>query len=183
MSDSNIPTTETGRKMLASVSPIYGKAYTAKWLFEVMGIEMEEARTYIEELRLQAYPMTATWGLPYWEMRYHIPVDNSLSVENRRQRVMAKRWTYAPMNPKRLEDYVSKLTEMPTVVSELNSEYRFEVTIISENGKMDYGDAVKLIQKAKPSHISFDIALNFISKNQKTFAGGITCTEIIAITT
>ena len=91
----NIPTTETGKRMIASVSPIYDKAYTARWLFEIMGIELEEARTYIEELRYQASPETSTWGLFYWEQRYHIPTDENLPLETRRQKVMSKRWKYA----------------------------------------------------------------------------------------
>ncbi len=155
----SVPTTETGKRMLASVSPIYSKAYTAKWLFEVMGMEMEEARTYIAELRLQAHPKTATWGLFYWEMRYHIPIDNSLPIEDRRQKVMSKRWKYAPMNPARLEEYINRASGRAAVVTEHNDEYRIEVAIDGVGGALEYEKIIELVRTAKPSHIAMQIIL------------------------
>lgn len=155
----SVPTTETGKRMLASVSPIYSKAYTAKWLFEVMGMEMEEARTYIAELRLQAHPKTATWGLFYWEMRYHIPIDNSLPIEDRRQKVMSKRWKYAPMNPARLEEYINRASGRAAVVTEYNDEYRIEVAIDGVGGTLEYEKIIELVRTAKPSHIAMQIIL------------------------
>lgn len=159
MSDINVPTTETGKRMLASVSPIYDHSYVARWLFEVMGIEMEEARQYIEELRLQAHPKTATWGLFYWEMRYHIPIDNSLPIEDRRQKVMSKRWKYAPMNPARLEEYINRASGRAAVVTEYNDEYRIEVAIDGVGGALEYEKIIELVRTAKPSHIAIQIIL------------------------
>lgn len=155
----SVPTTETGKRMLASVSPIYSKAYTAKWLFEVMGMEMEEARTYIAELRLQAHPKTATWGLFYWEMRYHIPIDNSLPIEDRRQKVMSKRWKYAPMNPARMEEYINRASGRTAIVTEYNDEYRIEVAIDGVGGALEYEKIIELVRTVKPSHIAIQIIL------------------------
>jgi hypothetical protein len=159
MSDINVPTTETGKRMLASVSPIYDRSYVARWLFEVMGIEMEEARQYIEELRLQAHPKTATWGLFYWEMRYHIPIDESLPIEDRRQKVMSKRWKYAPMNPARMEEYINRASGRTAIVTEYNDEYRIEITISRDEGVLEYDKIVELVRTAKPSHIAIQIIL------------------------
>jgi len=154
----NIPTTETGKRMIASVSPIYDKAYTARWLFEIMGIELEEARTYIEELRYQASPETSTWGLFYWEQRYHIPTDENLPLETRRQKVMSKRWKYAPMNPARLEQYITQASGRTAEVKEHNDEYRIEI-IINGAGLFEYQKTMELIRRAKPSHIATEIVL------------------------
>ena len=159
MSDINVPTTETGKRMLASVSPIYGKAYTARWLFEVNGMEMEEARTYIAELRLQAHPKTATWGLFYWEMRYHIPTDNDTPIGDRRQKVMSKRWKYAPMSPARLEEYIDRESGRTAVVTEYNDEYRIEIAIDGDGGALEYEKIIELVRTAKPSHIAMQIIL------------------------
>lgn len=159
MSDINVPTTETGKRMLASVSPIYGKAYAARWLFEVNGMEMEEARTYIAELRLQAHPKTATWGLFYWEMRYHIPIDSDTPIGDRRQKVMSKRWKYAPMNPARLEEYIDRASGRTAVVTEYNDEYRIEIAIDGDGGALEYEKIIELVKTAKPSHIAMQIIL------------------------
>lgn len=159
MSDINVPTTETGKRMLASVSPIYGRSYTGRWLFEVMGIEIEEAQTYITELRLQAHPKTATWGLFYWEQRYHIQTDSSLPIEGRRQKIMSMRWKYAPMNPARLEEYINRASGRTAVVTEYNDEYRIEVAIDGVGGVLEYEKIIELTRTAKPSHIAMQIIL------------------------
>ena len=60
----HFPTCETSKRMLARVSPIYERSYVGKWLYQVMGLEMEDARRLFDELRQQAFPETATWHLP-----------------------------------------------------------------------------------------------------------------------
>lgn len=167
----NIPTTETGKRMLASVSPIYSKAYTAKWLFEVMGMEMEEARKYIEELRLQAHPKTATWGLFYWEMRYHIPTDESLPLEERRKKVLSKHWEFAPMNPARLEEYIREATGREAVVTEYNSEYRMEIAVTGYVSAPEYDKINELVRKAKPSHLAVKIILDLSTDPMNFYIG------------
>lgn len=58
----NFPTSPAAKRMIKTVSPIYDKSYVAKWIFQVMGLEIDEAWQFIEELRLQAFPETATVG-------------------------------------------------------------------------------------------------------------------------
>lgn len=154
----NVPTTETGKRMMASVSPVYEEAYTARWLFEVMGIEMEEARKYINELSHQAHPDTATWGLAYWEQRYHIMTDESMPIETRRQRVNSKRWKYAPMNPARLEQYILQVCGRAATVIEHNDEYRMEI-VINGSGVFEYKKIMDMIRRVKPSHIAIEVML------------------------
>ncbi|MEG1562161.1 MAG: putative phage tail protein [Bacteroides sp.] len=155
----NVPTTETGKRMIRSVSPIYDKAYTARWMFEVMGIEMEEARKYVDEFRLQAYPETATWGLIYWEQRYHIRTDERLTLEERRQKVIARRWKYSPMNPNRMETFIKQSCGRDAHVTEYNSEYRFEVAISGDGGVFEYDKFIELLRELKPSHLAMQVIL------------------------
>lgn len=81
----HFPTCETSKRMLARVSPIYERSYVGKWLYQVMGLEMEDARRLFDELRQQAFPETATWGLTYWEQRYGITPNPADDLEARRQ--------------------------------------------------------------------------------------------------
>lgn len=155
----NVPTTETGKRMLRSVSPIYDRAYTARWLFEVMGIEMEEARESVDEFRLQAFPETATWGLFYWEQRYHIRTNESLTLEERRQKVIARRWKYSPMNPARLEMFIKQSCGRDAHVTEYNSEYRFEIAIDGDGGALEYDKYIELLKAMKPSHLTMVVIL------------------------
>ena len=44
-----------GRQNAKNRIPIYDKSYVAKWIFQVMGLEIDEAWKFIEELRFQAF--------------------------------------------------------------------------------------------------------------------------------
>ena len=37
----NFPTSPAAKRMMKTVSPIYDKAYVGKWIFQVMGLEMD----------------------------------------------------------------------------------------------------------------------------------------------
>lgn len=71
------PENRVSQRMISRVSPIYERSYVAKWLYEVMGQEVDDAEIRFSELREQANPETATWALRYWEQRYGIEVDES----------------------------------------------------------------------------------------------------------
>jgi len=150
----NFPTNKIAQKMMKTVSPIYDKAYVAKWLYQVMGVEMEEAWQFFEELRLQAFPETATWGIVYWEQRYHIASDESLTIEERRRRVIIKRSKRKPMNPERMKQLVQDVSGRSAEVTERNDEYVFFVSIFPGESNVDYQALIDAVRIAKPSHLS-----------------------------
>lgn len=177
--DINVPTTAAGKRMLKSVSPIYDRAYTARWLFEVMGLEMEEARKYVEEFRLQAYPETATWGLKYWEQRYHIRTEENLTLEERRQRVIAKRWKFYPMNPARLESFIKDCCGRNSHVTEYNSEYTIEINVDGEGGLINYYQLFLLLRNIIPSHLHLDLNIIYGTATANEHVATGTCSIAI----
>jgi len=179
------PTSLTAKRMLKTVSPIYDKAYVGKWLFQVMGMEMDEAWKLFEELRLQSFPETATWGLIYWEQRYHIVPDDNLTIEERRQRVIIKRGKRKPMNPTRIEQLTRDITQRQAVVTERNEEYVFLIAILPGEAQVDYHELIKTIRSVKPSHLSpvvlFEtkVGLTIQADSQKTYPFGYTLTGTV----
>lgn len=151
------PTSEAAIRMLKTVSSIYGKAYVGKWLYQVMGLEIDEAWKLFEELRLQAFPETATWGIIYWEQRYSIIPDDNLSTEERRQHIIVKRSKRSPMNPEIVKELSTNSTKRPTEVIERNSEYAFTILIGSGESLVDFRALIDLIKSAKPSHLAFNV--------------------------
>lgn len=174
----NFPTSPAAKRMLKTVSPIYDKAYVAKWIFQVMGLEIDEAWKFIEELRLQAFPETATWGILYWEQRYNIPPDENLTIEKRRQRVIIKRGKRAPMNPARIEQFAKDVTERQTVVTEPDGSYVFSIAILPGEAEVDYQALITTIKSVKPSHLSFnvffqtDVSLTIQADSQEKYSFG-----------
>lgn len=153
----NFPTSPAAKRMLKTVSPIYDKSYVAKWIFQVMGLEIDEAWKFIEELRFQAFPETATWGITYWEQRYNIPPDESLSIEERRQRVIIKRGKRSPMNPARIERIVRDVTGREATVTEENGTYTFHISVLPGESMVDYQELINTVKSVKPSHLAFKV--------------------------
>ena len=87
------PTSETAKKMLSYITGngFYDNSYVGKWIFQVMGEEMGDARAIIDELPLQAFVETATWGLRYHEEKYRLPIRENLSPDERRKIILEKR--------------------------------------------------------------------------------------------
>ncbi len=174
------PTSQSAKRMMRTVSPIYDKAYVAKWIYQVMGVEIDEARQFFDELRLQAFLETATWGIVYWEQRYHIAPDENLTIEERRRQVIAKR-RRPPMNPAKMEQLVQGVTGRSVKVTEQNDAYVFFISICPGESNVDYGKMVKAVKSAKPSHLSFtplfetNVALNIRADSQRFSFGYELC--------
>ena len=155
----NFPTYETSKRMLSRVSPVYERSYVGKWIFQVMGMEMEEAIQIFLELPAQAFPETATWGLPYWEQRYGLTPKPGDSLEARRQAVITKRTNRAPMNPRRVEIIVEGMTGKHTTVEENVDDYTFSVTLDDVAGDVDIEALIERLKRIKPSHQNLFIDL------------------------
>lgn len=152
----HFPTNETALRMMERISPIYDRSYIGKWIFEVIGMEMGEARAYFEELRRQPFPEWTTWAIEYWERRYAIIPKPTDDLETRRRNIIMKRGARLPMNPARMEQIVNGLTGSNTVVTENVDDYTFRVTIDGITLGTNILAVIKEIKRRKPSHQNFD---------------------------
>ena len=152
----HFPTNETALRMMERISPIYDRSYVGKWIFEIMGMEMGEARAYFEELRQQPFPERTTWAIEYWERRYAIIPKPTDDLETRRRNIIMKRGDRLPMNPARMEQIVNSLTGGTTTVTENVDDYTFRVAIDGATLGMNMLAVVKEIRRRKPSHQNFD---------------------------
>ncbi|MCD8308880.1 MAG: YmfQ family protein [Clostridia bacterium] len=153
------PTSEAAQRMLSRVSPIYDNSYVGKWLFEVMGIEMDEARQLVESLRDQCFLERCTWGMRYWEERYGLTVDESADLETRRAACIAKRGKKQPMSPAALEDILEAVTGRGINITEDNGNYRFTVAIEEGDNVVDYDALITKLDTVKPSHLAYSFEL------------------------
>lgn len=120
------PTSESAQRMIASVSEeFYEKSYVGKWIYQVMGLEWDDVWAVIEAFPEQAFPETATWGLKYHEMKWGLPVRENLDYEERRRRIYQKRDMRAPMNPWRLEWYLSNATGHNIRIEDIHDEHLY----------------------------------------------------------
>ena len=107
------PWSDSANRMLTYVTKgWYDKSYVGKWIYEVMGRELDLATVHIEELPYQMFIDTATWGLKYHEIKYGLPVREDLSYEERRRLLREKKNTKAPMTPWRMEQILKGVIMM-----------------------------------------------------------------------
>lgn len=144
------PTSETAKKMLSYITGngFYDNSYVGKWIFQVMGEEMGDARAIIDELPLQAFVETATWGLRYHEEKYGLPIRENLSPDERRKIILEKRDLKAPMSPWRMEKIISGILGCTVDVVDINepgskiSHPNMFIVYLEGEGEFSLGKAV-----------------------------------------
>ena len=79
-----------------------------KWIFQVIGAEMDIARGYVEGLKNQAFPEICSWGMYFHEIMYGLPVDRSKDIDERRKAVLNRkdRTHRTSVTPYRIEDLI-----------------------------------------------------------------------------
>lgn len=161
----NFPLSSSARRMLGSVtSGFYDRSYVGKWLFEVMGTELDELHMIIDSLPEQYFPETATWGLFFHEIKWGLPVRENLSYEERRNLIYQKRDYRISMTPYHMEAYLANATGFAVRIYDVNDpgEYGFRfshpnvfrVAFIGE-GTLDTRMVRQILNRLKQSHTTY----------------------------
>lgn len=164
----NFPTSQSAQNMLATVTPgFYDQSYVGKWLYQVMGLEFDEAERLIaEELPLQFFPETATWGLMYHELKWGLPVRDYLSYDERRKLIYEKRDQRAPMTPYRVETMLANVTGFWANIADIHDggKYGYKVShpntfiaVFVGDGSLNTKAVKRLLDSAKQSHTTYTI--------------------------
>ena len=179
----NFPTSETAKRMLERISPIYDRSYVMKWLLQVMGIELDEMKKYVKALPLQRFPEVATWGIGYLEQKYGLTSDESKSLEERRVAVIAARPIRGSITPYRIEQIIKGIAHADVSIEEHASESRFTVYINTTPYKADNVTINKTLDKLKPSHLIYHTIYSTETYSDIYIAGVIQKSKIITLPT
>ena len=152
----SILTNETAQRIIDFVSPIYGNSYVGLWIYEAIGIVLSEIYSIADQLRYETNASTADLLLDYWEKQYGLPVDSSLTKEQRRTRLLTKKRRRGACTPKRLEDAVSvALGGVEVEVTENVAPNTFLVNVREVVPSLV--PAVAVIERMKPAHLIYQI--------------------------
>lgn len=177
MLDSN-----NGKKMFDSISPVYKNSIIMKSLFEAIGMEFDTLDDLIEEVKLQLFPQTATWGLKYWEERCGLPTNADEPLQARRNKVIAKLQSKHIMNPKRMSMVLQKYTGAYIKLIENTAPYTFEIDLI---GRTTFPKSLEqlyqTVRKIKPSHLAVNYKLISITNSNAYFGAVSQCGEEVSV--
>lgn len=145
-------TTETGKEMLESVTPIYNKDDLALAIFEANGRVMDEIGTLIKGLKYELFPQNATWTLTYWEQKLGINHRKKLTTAERVQVVLFELNKYFSVTKSQMEIIVNAFVENQNAyIEEIDGEYAFQI-IIPVNNKVNDG-IWEGVEDTKPAHL------------------------------
>ena len=154
---------ESGQQMIDYVSPIYGKSRIGLWLFQVIGLEIDDVKTICKDIFDQIFVDRATWGLPIWEKEYGITPLPDQTIEQRRTQILQMR-IKRPLNPKRFEKIIEALSGVETKLIENTAKNTFQVNLYGEVN--NYDEVVRRIDELKPAHLLCDIRVSYVIESE-----------------
>jgi hypothetical protein len=148
------PDNETAQQMMSYIATeFYADSYVAKWLFQVMGMELTEAKTIFTKMHHEIFPETSTWALQYHEVKYGLPVREDLPIDERRRTIMMKRDGRLPMSPWRMEQMIQLLTGCSVSVDDSGAANTFSVTLSDSKAPLDFLKIRAKLKELKQSHV------------------------------
>lgn len=155
--------------LLDNVDPIIGKISGLKEVMLAIDPEIQLVRDDISQLIKELYIKTTENFISRWEDDFSLPYDSSLSLQQRRQRVLNKLARKKTLTWKNLELLIRNNIDNPQFyLSNDSANYRFTIIVQTEN----YQEMKKAVQEAKPAYITFDIIVTKYFRRCGTFCCG-----------
>ena len=159
----NIITSPEAEAFLRMVTKgFYHNSFMGLWIYEVIGREWDEMRAWAEGMKEEIHPQTCTWSIPIWEWVYGFEPDDTLQLEYRRQRILAKIVAVKLINPEIIRRGVAALIGAEPENVEVDPKagpYRFDVIIHPTGAPFPYNRIAPYIREIKPSHLRFEAAV------------------------
>lgn len=159
----NIITSQEAEAFLQMVTKgFYSNSFMGLWIYEVIGREWDEMRAWAEGMKEEIHPQTCTWSIPIWEWVYGFEPGDTMQLEYRRQRILAKIVAVKPINPEIIRRGVAALIGAEPENVEVDSKagpYRFDVIIHPTDAPFPYNRIAPYIREIKPSHLRFEAAV------------------------
>ena len=150
-----ILTNKKAQEIIDYVSQIYGDSYVGLWLFQTIGSVLGPACDLSAQLRSETNPATTTLLITYWENEYGLMPDDSLTLEQRRERITTIISSRGPCTPARLANAVSGALSVPVEIYENTGKNQFRVMVRGSVRSLEPARAI--INKMKPAHLTYEI--------------------------
>ena len=186
------PTSETAKEMLENVTKgWYERAYVGKWMYQVMGMSIDQVKRLYNELPEQFFVETATWGLAYHEQKYGLPVKENVDVEDRRRAILQRMRSRVPMTPYYMEQLLKRQLGIEAEVSDIHDPgflgyvpehpnvFRVVVWGRDHNILLDYGAVERQIQRVNQSHTTFSVHHRQVFNRSAAFHVGAAVSEYV----
>lgn len=157
-----------------SVPPFVAQMREIAELFIAEQPELDRMEKELTELLKQFYIKSATYSLDQWEDEFGIERNSSLTLMQRRARVLAKLNSNPPATVKMLENLVFQILSANAVtIVEHPSEYHFDVYVNSDYLIETFEIADEAVRLARPAHLSYKFINRLIRNSTSRIYYGI----------
>lgn len=157
--------------LLDNVDPIISKIDGLKEIMLAIDPEIQLVRNDISQLIKELYIKTTENFIRRWEDDFSLPYDSSLSLQQRRQRVLNKLARKKTLTWANLELLIRNNLDIENpqfYLSNDSANYHFTIIVQTEN----YQEMKKAVDEAKPAYITFDIIVTEYFRRCGTFNCG-----------
>lgn len=125
-------------------------------LLDALGEQGADLAALVDELILQLFPTTATWGLALWEQQLGLTVSEGQSLDERRAAINAKRAASGNTTQAAISALVKSVTGYACKVT-VNGDYSFSIRFYGDREGFIHPDLDALraaLEIAKPAHLA-----------------------------
>ena len=148
--------------LLEYLPSFYHNSDVIKSFMESNSIEVDILKAYIEDLSKNLYVKTATWGLDLFEEELGLVTDKSVSYEERRERILAKKRGNGTTTKAMIKNTAEAFSGGEVEVIENFSDYSFIVKFVGVKGiPKNLALFKQMIEEIKPAHLNYELAFTY----------------------
>ena len=148
--------------LLEHLPIFYHNSNVIRSFMESNSIEVDTLKAYIEDLSENLYVKTATWGLDLFEEELGLATDKSISYEERRERILAKKRGNGTTTKAMIKNTAEAFSGGEVEVIENFSDYSFIVKFVGIKGIPKNLTLFKnMIEEIKPAHLNYELAFTY----------------------
>ena len=148
--------------LLEYLPSFYHNSDIIKTFMESNSIEVDTLKAYIEDLIKNLYIKTATWGLDLFEEELGLATDKSISYEERRERILAKKRGNGTTTKTMIKNTAEAFSGGEVEVIENFNDYSFVVKFVGIKGIPKNLTLFKnMIEEIKPAHLNYELAFTY----------------------
>lgn len=171
--DRDIIHSQEAQMFLRSVTEgFYNRSCLALWMFEVIGREWDEMAAWSNDLKQEIYVQTCTWSIAIWEWVYGFEPDESMTLEERRQRILSKVRGVRPINPEVMRRGIAAVSGADAGLKDFSNPFSFSVTMSVTNKPIPIERVLRFIYETKPAHLAVSVEVIFPTIESTLHVGG-----------
>ena len=148
--------------LLEYLPSFYHNSDIVKAFMESSSIEVDTIKAYVEDLSKNLYVKTATWGLDLFEEELGLVTDKSISYEERRERILAKKRGNGTTTKAMIKNTAEAFSGGEVEVIEDFNDYSFVVKFVGIKGIPKNLTLFKnMIEEIKPAHLNYELAFTY----------------------